>query len=241
MSASSFDRAAVVIVGGGVLGCSIAWHLARKGVTDVLVLERNELGSGATSRSAGLVARGRLHAPTMAMVRRTRDAIAELERVLGEDIGFRRVGSVRVTRGASGADDLIKMDRMLTDSGIGLRNISEAEAHELVPWLDASGASRISYVEDDGYVDAYRLSTAYARAARALGVRFLDRCLRMQSSTPAARGRSTSPKAQGFRWEPHRYVAITTSRHHRPSGPATTRLSICRMRARMRDQKLADC
>ncbi|HKO67272.1 MAG TPA: FAD-binding oxidoreductase [Burkholderiaceae bacterium] len=172
MSASSVDRAAVVIVGGGVLGCSIAWHLARKGVTDVLVLERNELGSGATSRSAGLVARGRLHAPTMAMVRRTRDAIAELESALCEDVGFRRVGSVRVARSASGAEDLIKMDRMLTDSGIELRNINETEAVELVPWLDASGASRISYVEDDGYVDAYRLATAYARAARAQGVRF---------------------------------------------------------------------
>ena len=172
MSARSGDRAAVVIVGGGVLGCSIAWHLARKGVTDVLVLERNELGSGATSRSAGLVSRGRLHAPTMAMVRRTREAIAELESALREDIGLRRVGSVRVARSASGADDLIKMDRMLTDSGIELRNIDETAAHQLVPWLDATGASRISYVEDDGYVDAYRLTAAYARAARALGVRF---------------------------------------------------------------------
>ena len=172
MSASSVERAEVVIVGGGVLGCSIAWHLARKGVTDVLVLERNELSSGATSRSAGLVSRGRLHAPTMAMVRRTRNAIAELESILEEDVGFRRVGSVRVARSSSGEDDLIKMDRMLTDSGVELRNINEAEVRELVPWLDASGASRISYVEDDGYVDAYRLTSAYARAARALGVRF---------------------------------------------------------------------
>src|SRR6188474_1967524 len=153
MNSASGDRVSVAIVGGGVLGCSIAWHLARKGVTDVLVLERNDLGSGATSRSAGLVSRGRLHAPAMAMVRRTREAIAELESILGEDVGFRRVGSVRVARSSSGADDLIKMDRMLTDSGIEVRNISEAEAHQLVPWLDASGASRISYVEDDGYVD----------------------------------------------------------------------------------------
>jgi 4-methylaminobutanoate oxidase (formaldehyde-forming) len=172
MSSASADRASVAIVGGGVLGCSIAWHLARKGVTDVLVLERNDLGSGATSRSAGLVSRGRLHAPAMAMVRRTREAIAELESILGEDVGLRRVGSVRVARSASGADDLVNMDRMLADYGIDLRNIDEAEAHERVPWLDATGATRISYVEDDGYVDAYRLTTAYARAARARGVRF---------------------------------------------------------------------
>jgi len=167
--------AAVVIVGGGILGCSIAWHLARKGQSDVIVLERNDLGSGATSRSAGLVARGRLHAPTMAMVRRTREAMAELESSLGEPVGFRKVGSVRVATSEQRASELDTMNGWLAQSGVAVRGIDAAEARSLVPWLDASGARRIAYVEDDGYVDAYQFASAYARAARALGVRFRAR------------------------------------------------------------------
>jgi 4-methylaminobutanoate oxidase (formaldehyde-forming) len=170
---SLIDRAAVAIVGGGILGCSIAWHLARRGTTDVVVIERNGVATAATARAAGLIARGRLHAPTLAMVARTRAAIAELEDALGESAGFTRVGSVRVTSTAGGADALARMDGMLAAAGVAVHGIDAADAQRLVPWLEAGSAHRISYVEDDGYADPYRLASAYARAARALGVRFL--------------------------------------------------------------------
>ena len=171
MSSASSQTAAVAIVGGGILGCSIAWHLALKGETDVLVLERNDIGSGATARSAGLVARGRLHRPTMDMVRRTREAMSELEAFLGEPVGLRRVGSLRVAASEERAAELATMDRMLGATGVEVRNIDAREAREHVAWIDATHALRISHVEDDGYVDAYQLTSAYARAARALGVR----------------------------------------------------------------------
>lgn len=167
--------AAIVIVGGGVLGCSIAWHLARRGHSDILVIERNELGSGATARSAGLVARGRLHLPTMRLVHRTREAMDELGAELDESVGFHRVGSVRVVASEARAAELATMDTMLTDSGIAVRQVGPAAARELVPWLDATTARRIAHVEDDGYVDAYRLTSAYAAAARRRGVRFIVR------------------------------------------------------------------
>ena len=171
MSSPSFDRAHVVIIGGGILGCSIAWHLARKGMSDVLVVERNELATGATSRSAGLVARGRLHAPTMQMVSRTRGAITELESLLGEDAGFTRVGSLRIATSERGTADLDNMNAMLTQAGVKVESIDEAAARALVPWLEPAGARRIAYVEEDGYADPWRLTSAYARAARAAGVR----------------------------------------------------------------------
>jgi len=167
--------AAVVVVGGGILGCSIAWHLALKGQTDVLVLERNEIGSGATARSAGLVARGRMHQPTLAMVRRTREAMTELEALTGDSVGFSRVGSVRVASSQERTAELSKMDAMLTESGVAVQEIDVRTARELVPWLDATDARRISHLLDDGYVDAYRLTSAYARAARQLGVRIAVR------------------------------------------------------------------
>lgn len=166
--------AAVVVIGGGILGCSIAWHLARSGCNDVVVLERNRLATGATARAAGFVTRGRLHAPTLAIVRRTREAIAELEDALGEDAGFRRSGSLRLAATERGAHDLAAMDAMLTADGVDVRNLTVDEARQLVPWLEAGEAQRISYVEDDGYADPYRLTLAYAQAARRLGVRFLE-------------------------------------------------------------------
>jgi 4-methylaminobutanoate oxidase (formaldehyde-forming) len=166
--------AAVVVIGGGILGCSIAWHLARSGCRDVVVLERNRLATGATARAAGFVTRGRLHAPTLAIVRRTREAIAELEEALGEDVGFRRVGSIRVAATDRGAADLAAMDEMLTADGVAVRNLAAGDVLGRVPWLDAGDARRVSYVEDDGYADPYRLTLAYAKAARRLGVRFLE-------------------------------------------------------------------
>ena len=154
-----------------MLGCSIAWHLARAGLRDVIVLERNEVGSGATARSAGLVSRGRLHRETLKLVRRTREAIDELEASLGEPVGFRRVGSVRVAASPERAAELASMDALLREDGIEVRSIDAQEAAQRVPWLEATHARHISWVEDDGYVDAYQLASAYARAARALGVR----------------------------------------------------------------------
>ncbi|HYC38549.1 MAG TPA: FAD-binding oxidoreductase [Usitatibacter sp.] len=162
--------AAVAIIGGGVLGCSIAWHLAKGGERDVVVLERNEVGSGATARSAGLVSRGRLHRETLKLVRRTREAIAELEAALGEPVGFHKVGSVRAATSPERQAELAAMDALLREDGVAVKNIDAKEALERLPWLDASTAGHISYVEDDGYVDAYQLASAYARAARELGV-----------------------------------------------------------------------
>lgn len=182
--------AAVVIVGGGVLGCSIAWHLARAGQPDVLVVERNELGSGATARSAGLVSRGRLHAGVLAMVRRTREAMVELERILGEPVGFRRVGSLRIAASEERAAELAAMDALLREHGVEVLNPDARQAQSLAPWLDLARARHVSQVPDDGFVDAHQLTQAYARAARALGVRFQARTgfagLRLEAASVVA-------------------------------------------------------
>lgn len=175
MSALGPSAVATVVIGGGILGCSIAWHLARRGHTDVLVLERNDIGSGATARSAGLVTRGRLHRPTMQLVRRTCEVIEELGAVLGEPVGFRRVGSVRVAVSEARAAELAAMDRVLEEAGVIVRHPDPADVRALAPWLDATMARRISHVEDDGYLDAYQFTRAYAAAARQRGVRFRSR------------------------------------------------------------------
>lgn len=165
------DRAQVVIIGGGVVGCSIAYHLTRLGVTDVLLLERNELASGATARSAGCVLHVRSDLSTTQMVSRTRAAMTELEELLGESLDFRQVGCIRAVFSEEREHEFAGMVRILAEAGIPAESLDPPAAREICPWLELKESRRIIYVSADGYVDGARLNAAYARAARMLGAR----------------------------------------------------------------------
>ena len=165
------DEAAVVIVGGGVIGSSIAYHLCVAGVTDVLVLERNELSSGATARSAGLLSHARSDRNVTRMISRTRRTIGELEERIGEPLDFRHVGVIRAVHSSEREQEMLAMEACLVAEGIEPEPIDRHVARSLCPWLDLAEASRIIFVPSDGYIDGARLGTAYARAARTLGAR----------------------------------------------------------------------
>jgi 4-methylaminobutanoate oxidase (formaldehyde-forming) len=167
----NFDQAEVVIVGGGVIGCSIAYHLCREGVSDVLVLERNELASGATARSAGCLSHGRSDASTIRMIVRTRAAIRELEEQLRESLEFHQVGCIRAALSDEREAELRHVEDCVTGQGLALHVLSAAEARDRCPWLHLESARRVVYLPDDGYIDGARLGLAYARAARAMGAR----------------------------------------------------------------------
>src|SRR5690606_2796456 len=111
---ATIDEVAVVIIGGGIIGCSIAYHLAKRGITDVLVLDRNQLASGATARAAGLVCHARSDTSTIHMVKRTLAAIDEMEALLEEKIDFHPVGSVRAIFSEARLGELEKMEACLT-------------------------------------------------------------------------------------------------------------------------------
>ncbi|PZN14350.1 MAG: hypothetical protein DIU63_11930 [Proteobacteria bacterium] len=168
---ATIDEVAVVIIGGGIIGCSIAYHLAKRGITDVLVLDRNQLASGATARAAGLVCHARSDTSTIHMVKRTLAAIDEMEALLEEKIDFHPVGSVRAIFSEARLGELEKMEACLTAAGVEFSTITPAEAKRLCPWLELGDARRIVFVPADGYIDGAHLGSAYARAARKLGVR----------------------------------------------------------------------
>lgn len=165
------DQAAIVVIGGGVLGCSIAYHLAKAGLKDVLVLERSQLSSGATARAAGLVCHTRSDSSTALMVSRTRAAIAEIEQILDEPLDFHQVGSIRAVFSETRAQELAAMEKCLNASGIHYDVIDAPAARGLCPWLELGTAHRIVYVDVDGYIDGARLGNAYGAAARSLGAR----------------------------------------------------------------------
>ena len=163
-------NADVVIIGGGILGASIAWHLTQAGITDTVVLERNEVASGATAYTAGLVSLARTNRDALTMVRCTLSAIAELEACPRRFRGLspHRHDAGRGDRrdfawpGEHGSSALLDRNRSPGPS-------TGTSAREMVPWLDPDAAHSIIHVADDGYVDGHMLTSAYMRAARDAG------------------------------------------------------------------------
>jgi 4-methylaminobutanoate oxidase (formaldehyde-forming) len=151
----------IIVIGGGVIGCAVAWRLAAIERLEVLLLERNELGSGASARAAGLVVPLRASAGAMWFVDQTLTAFRELP-----DAGFRQVGTMHVAVAEPSRSQLVAM---IAHAACACGWIDRAEAERRAPWLDAGAAAAIAFVPGGGFVDPYLATTAYARAAREAG------------------------------------------------------------------------
>lgn len=159
-------RARAVVIGGGVTGCSVAYHLAKAGWNDVLLLDKGELTSGSTGHAAGLVT---TFNPSPTMMRFRRYSI-ELYRELGV---FETVGSLRF---ASSPEQLKELERGVSRAhGIGLEAelVSAGEASALMPAASADSMFGAVWMPDDGFLDPHGATHALAAAARELGVRIV--------------------------------------------------------------------
>jgi 4-methylaminobutanoate oxidase (formaldehyde-forming) len=169
---AQFDH---VIVGGGIIGASVAYHLARESDGSILLVERNALASAASSQAAGLVLQVSTNSTKTPLARLTREIIDILADELGEDVGFHMVGSLRL---AASDERISELDGMAAEAArheIPFEWLKPQAAADLVPWLDLSSVRKISFLPTDGYVDPYLLSMAYVRAAAARGVEIRQR------------------------------------------------------------------
>jgi glycine cleavage system aminomethyltransferase T/glycine/D-amino acid oxidase-like deaminating enzyme len=160
----SVDQARVVVIGGGISGCSVAYHLALAGWTDVLLVEKAQLTAGSTCQAAGLVT---AFNPSATMMQFRRYSIELYER-LG---AFETVGSLRL---ASSREQLLELERTASRArGIGLdaNVIGAAEARALMPAISPDSLYGAVHLAADGHLDPHRATHAVADAARALGVR----------------------------------------------------------------------
>ena len=164
------DSAEIVIIGGGAIGCSIAYHLAQLGKRDVLLLEKAGLTQGATWHAAGLVGQLRGQRNLTRMLQYSVELYGRLEAETGQATDWKPVGSLRL---ASSHDRWAEIRATATTArsfGFELHLVSAEEAQKLFPLMTIEGVVGAAYIPSDGYVDPSSLTQALARGARNGGV-----------------------------------------------------------------------
>ncbi len=165
------DRARCVVVGGGVGGASLAYHLAELGWDDVVLLERSQLTSGSTFHSAGLVGQLRGSVSLTKMMMHS----VELYRRLGEesefDPGWTECGGIRLASSEERMEELRRQAGWAKTFGLPLELISAQEAQELFPLMSTEGVLGAAWLPTDGYIDPAQLTYALADGARRGGCR----------------------------------------------------------------------
>ena len=166
--------ASVVVVGGGVVGCSIAYHLARRGLRDVVVLEREAVGSGTTSKAAGGI---RAQFATETEIRFSLESLrvfAGFREEFGVDPGFKQIGYLFLIADPDdrrGFEQRIALQRRL---GVDVRLITPAEARAIVPALRVDDLTAAVWGPQDGVAGPAEVTAGFARRARESGARILE-------------------------------------------------------------------
>ncbi|MCV7099515.1 NAD(P)/FAD-dependent oxidoreductase [Mycobacterium palustre] len=170
------ETADVVIVGGGLEGAAAAWCLSQRDVTNVVVAERNTVGSGMTGKSSGIV---RCHYGVSSLAAMAADGLEvfeNAEEIFGTDIGFRQTGYV-VGVGHDNAENLRKSLAAQRAVGVQTEEVDSSEVAKLWPWADLEPFGAFGWEARGGYGDAYQTAQAFATAARSAGVRLRQRTL----------------------------------------------------------------
>jgi len=166
--------ARVVIIGGGIIGCSLAYHLARLGWRDVLLLERKKLTCGTTWHAAGLVGQLRATLNLTKLARYTAELYAGLEAETGQATGFRRTGSVSIATTAARFEELRRGASMAKTFGLEVEVISPAQVRELWPLTEAADVVGGVYLPGDGQTNPTDTTMALAKGARQAGARIVE-------------------------------------------------------------------
>ncbi|MGB9366200.1 MAG: FAD-binding oxidoreductase [Xanthobacteraceae bacterium] len=166
--------ARIVIIGGGAVGCSIAYHLARLGERNVLLLEKRALTAGSTWHAAGLVGQLRSKANLTRLMQYSVKLCATIGADTGQDVGFHQVGSIRLASSDARWEELKRNATAAKTTGLDVELIGPDEIRNKFPLVDLNGVRGATWIASDGYVDPYSLTMAYAKGARAGGVKIVE-------------------------------------------------------------------
>jgi len=168
------SHARIVIVGGGAIGTSIAYHLAKMGEKDVLVLEKNQLTAGSTWHAAGLMGQLRSKVNLTRLMQYSADLCARIGAETGQDVGWKNVGSLRLAASDARWEELKRAHTAARSYGFDMELVGPDEVRRLFPLVDTAGLRGATWIASDGHVDPYSLTHAYAKGARAGGVRIVE-------------------------------------------------------------------
>jgi 4-methylaminobutanoate oxidase (formaldehyde-forming) len=163
------SKARVVIIGGGVIGCSVAYHLTKKGWNDVVLLERKQLTSGTTWHAAGLIAQLRATANMTKLAKYSQELYGSLEEETGVATGFKRCGSITVALTEERKEEIYRQAAMARAFGVEVEEISNERVAELYPHLNIEDVKGAVYLPLDGQGDPANIALALAKGARQRG------------------------------------------------------------------------
>jgi 4-methylaminobutanoate oxidase (formaldehyde-forming) len=167
-------QARAIIIGGGVAGCSVAYHLSKLGWSDIILLERKQLTSGTTWHAAGLIAQLRATANMTRLAKYSQELYGTLETETGVATGFKRNGSLTLALTSERLEELKRGASMARAYGVDVELISAREAAARQPLLDASDVLGAVYLPKDGQGDPGNIAMAMAKGARNRGVRIVE-------------------------------------------------------------------
>ena len=169
------ERASAVVIGGGVIGASTAYHLAKLGWNDVLLLERARFAGGTTWHAAGLIGTVRPHESLARLLDYSRRLLTEIEEETGQSTGFRAVGSLAIAHSADRFEELKRLAAM--SNGFGITRVELVTAEEiasLYPLINKEGLIGGTWVPTDGMASPVDVVAALVRGARDRGARCLE-------------------------------------------------------------------
>ncbi len=169
MQSSLPSKANVVVIGGGAVGTSVLYHLAKLGWDDIVLLERRELGCGTTWHAAGLVGQLRSSYNLSRLAQYTAELLAVLEQEAGQQTGYKQNGSLAVASDAERFEELKRLASMARSFGVEAEVISPRQALEKYPILNIDDLVGCVFVPGDGQVNPLDMVQAYAKGARQRG------------------------------------------------------------------------
>ncbi len=168
-------QARVVIIGGGVVGCSVAYHLSKLGWKDVVLLERKQLTSGTTWHAAGLIAQLRATANMTKLAKYSQELYGSLEAETGVATGFKRVGSITVALSEERKEEIFRSAAMARAFGVDIEEISAQEVGARYPHLNLENVKAGVFLDKDGQGDPANIALALAKGARQRGALVQER------------------------------------------------------------------
>ena len=163
------SEARVVIIGGGIAGCSLLYHLAKRGWSDVVLVEADELTSGSTWHAAGLCTQFNSSLNLMGLLKYSIELYQTLEEETGQAVDYHRCGSLRIAATQDRVDEFHHRKGIADALGVPFNIITPDEASKLFPLADFGDALAVAHLPSDGYVDPTGLTNAFAKGARASG------------------------------------------------------------------------